>query len=61
MTKEKMIKKAETFLKEAGFTCQDYMISLQEPSVVLSKTGKDKLSNDLILKADLMHLKIPII
>jgi hypothetical protein len=58
MTKEKIIKKAEAFLKESGFTNQDYVISLQGPSVIFAKTGQEKLSNDLILKADLMHLGI---
>jgi len=58
MNKKKLIEKAETFLKEAGFTNQDYVISLQGPSVIFAKTGQEKLSNDLILKADLMHLGI---
>ena len=61
MTKEKIIKKAEEFLKESGFTNQDYTISLQGPSVIFSKTGNEKLLNDLILKADLMHLGITLV
>jgi hypothetical protein len=56
--KEELIEKAEAFLKEAGFTNQDYIISLQGPSVIFAQTGQEKLSNDLILKADLMHLGI---
>lgn len=58
MNKKKQIEKAEAFLKDAGFTNQDYIISLQGPSVIFAKTGKEKLSKDLILKADLMHLGI---
>jgi hypothetical protein len=58
MNKKKLIEKAEAFLKEAGFTNQDYIISLQGPSVIFAQTGQEKLSNDLILKADLMHLGI---
>ena len=58
MNKKKLIEKAIAFLKEAGFTNQDYIISLQGPSVIFAQTGQEKLSNDLILKADLMHLGI---
>ena len=58
MNKKKLIEKAEAFLKEAGFTNQDYIISLQGPSVIFAQTGQEKLSNDLILRADLMHLGI---
>jgi hypothetical protein len=58
MNKKKLIDKAEAFLKEAGFTNYDYIISLQGPSVIFAQTGQEKLSKDLILKADLMHLGI---
>jgi len=58
MNKKKLIEKAIAFLQEAGFTNQDYIISLQGPSVIFAQTGQEKLSNDLILKADLMHLGI---
>jgi hypothetical protein len=60
MTKEKMIKKVVELLKEAGFTNQDYVISLQGPTLMLAKSGNDKILNDLILKADLIHLGIDI-
>jgi len=58
MNKKKLIEKAIAFLQESGFTNQDYIISLQGPSVIFAQTGQEKLSNDLILKADLMHLGI---
>ena len=58
MNKKKLIEKAIAFLQEAGFTNQDYIMSLQGPSVIFAQTGQEKLSNDLILKADLMHLGI---
>lgn len=61
MNKKKLIEKAEVFLKESGFTNQDYVISLQGPSVIFTQTGQEKLSKDLILKADLMHLGIVLI
>ena len=61
MNKKKLIEKAEVFLKESGFTNQDYVISLQGPSVIFAQTGQEKLSKDLILKADLMHLGIVLI
>ena len=59
--KRKTIQEAEKCLKEAGFTNTDYVISLQGPTVIFSQTGREKFGNDIILRADLMHLGIKIL
>jgi hypothetical protein len=59
-TKRKIIQKAESLLSEAGFTQQDYVISLQGPTIILTKSGQQKLKENLILKADLIHIGIGI-
>ena len=56
--KRNTIQKAEKCLKEAGFTNTDYVISLQGPTVIFAQTGREKFGNDIILRADLMHLGI---
>ena len=61
MTKSKIIKKAEALLKECGFTQQDFVISLQGPTLILAQSGRDKLDKDLTIKADLMWIGIQII
>jgi hypothetical protein len=58
---KKIIDTAEEFLKEAGFTNQDYTISLQGPTVIFTKSGQDKLPNNLILIEDLMDLGVGLI
>jgi hypothetical protein len=61
MTKKNQIKKAEALLKEAGFTHQDYVISLQGPTVIFAQSGEAKLAKDLTVKAELFNLKIAIL
>jgi len=59
--KRNVIQKAEKCLKEAGFTNNDYVISLQGPTVILTQTGREKFNSDIILRADLMHLAMKIL
>lgn len=61
MTKSKIIKKTESLLKECGFTHEDYVISLQGPTLILAQSGRDRLDQDLTIKADLMWIGIKII
>jgi hypothetical protein len=51
-----MIEKVKELLKENGFTNEDYIISLQGPTLIPTKSGNIKLNNDLDLKIDLIGL-----
>jgi hypothetical protein len=57
----KLIKKIEMYLTEAGLTQQDYVISLQGPTLIFTQGGKEKFDNDPILRAELFDLGISIL
>ena len=59
--KKNLIKEVEKSLSEAGLTQQDYVISLQGPTVIFSQSGQDKFDNDIILRAELLNLGILIL
>ena len=42
MTKKQIIEKAEAILTLYGFTQQDYIVSLQGPTIILSISGTEK-------------------
>lgn len=56
----KKIKEIEEVLSDYGFTKEDYVISLQGPTVVLTVSGKEKMERTLPLKADLMSMRVQI-
>lgn len=56
----KKIKEIEEVLSDYGFTKEDYVISLQGPTVILSVNGKEKMERTLPLKADLMSMRVQI-
>jgi hypothetical protein len=56
MSKRNLIEKAEQFLTENGFAREDYIISLQGPTVIFTVGGLEKINRDLTLKADLIHM-----
>jgi hypothetical protein len=58
MTKEEKIIQAKSLLTTAGFTEMDYSISEQEPVLVLSPSGRAKLTEGLTL--DLIELDLAI-
>jgi hypothetical protein len=59
--KKNLIKKVEQSLAEAGLSNQDYVISLQGPTLIFAKTGQEKFEKDSILRAELMDLGIAIL
>ena len=59
--KRNLIQKVEKCLSEAGLSQQDYVISLQGPTVILAQSGQDKFDNDIILRAELLNLGILIL
>ena len=59
--KRNLIQKVEKCLSEAGLSQQDYVISLQGPTVIFAQSGQDKFDNDIILRAELLNLGIAIL
>jgi hypothetical protein len=59
--KRKLIEKVVKSLSEAGLTQQDYVISLQGPTVIFAKSGQEKFEKDSILRAELLDLGISIL
>lgn len=61
LSKKDLIQKAEKSLSEAGLSQQDYVISLQGPTVIFAQSGQEKFNNDIILRAELFDLGILIL
>ncbi len=59
--KKNLIKKVEQSLAEAGLSNQDYVISLQGPTLIFAKTGQEKFEKDSILRAEILDLGIAIL
>jgi hypothetical protein len=59
--KMNLIKEVEKSLSEAGLSQQDYVISLQGPTLIFAKSGKEKFDNDIILRAEILDLGILIL
>tara|TARA_B100000963_G_scaffold353893_1_gene369392 strand:- start:3610 stop:3786 length:177 start_codon:yes stop_codon:yes gene_type:complete len=47
MRKRILIDQVESILKKEGFNNNDYIISLQGPTVILSQSGNDKINEDI--------------
>ena len=47
MRKRILIDKVESILKKEGFDNNDYIISMQGPTVIFSQKGNSKLNTDL--------------
>ena len=60
MDKRKIIEKAISLLRLAGFDQTDYVVSLQGPTVIFSQNGIDKLRGDADLRVDLINCGIGI-
>ena len=56
----KKIKEIEAILSDYGFTKEDYVISLQGPTVILTVGGQEKMEQTLPLKAELMSMRVQI-
>lgn len=56
----KKIQEIEAVLSDYGFTKQDYVISLQGPTVILTVSGQEKMEQTLPLKAELMGMRVRI-
>jgi len=52
-----IINKAETLLKEKGFTQSDYTISLQGPTVILTRTGQIIMTPEIQKELDKTGIK----
>jgi hypothetical protein len=59
--KMNLIKEVEKSLSEAGLSQQDYVISLQGPTLIFSQSGQEKFNNDIILRAEILDLGILIL
>ena len=55
MKKEQIIAKVESLLKNAGFTQNDYIISLQGPTAIMTQTGSEKIKGDVDLRVDIIQ------
>ena len=58
-SKKQIITDVERILKEENFTQDDYVISLQGPSVILSQSGELKINQ--VIRIDLTRLGVLII
>ena len=47
MRKRILIDQVESILKKEGFNNNDYIISLQGPTVILSQSGNEKITEDI--------------
>mgnify|MGYP003649190259 CR=1 FL=1 len=56
MKKNKLIKEVESILSKNGLNQEDYVISLQGPTLIMSKSGNVKLNNNLDVKIELIKL-----
>jgi hypothetical protein len=54
MNKSKQIEKAKAFLELYGFTQEDYVVSLQGPTIILSISGNQKMHGNL--KNELLNI-----
>lgn len=61
LNKNDLIQKVEKSLSEAGLSQQDYVISLQGPTLIFAQSGQEKFNNDIILRAELLDLGILIL
>lgn len=59
--KKNLIKKVEQSLAEAGLSTQDYVISLQGPTLIFSQSGREKFEKDIILRAEILDLGIQLL
>ena len=59
--KKNLIKKVEQSLAEAGLSKQDYVISLQGPTLIFSQSGREKFEKDSILRAEILDLGIQLL
>jgi len=59
MNKKQIIEKAEAFLKLYGFTQQDYIVSLQGPTIILSISGTEKMHGNL--KNELLNVGMQVL
>jgi hypothetical protein len=56
--KKELIEKAETLLKSLGFNSNDYVISLQGPTVILSMSGQNKMKEKTREELEKIGVKI---
>tara|TARA_Y100000385_G_scaffold208429_1_gene216133 strand:- start:443 stop:619 length:177 start_codon:yes stop_codon:yes gene_type:complete len=47
MRKRILIDQVESILKKEGFNNNDYIVSLQGPTVILTQSGNDKITEDI--------------
>lgn len=45
--KKQIMSQTEAILKDNGFVTMDYIISLQGPTLILAKTGTDKMTDQI--------------
>ena len=56
--KKNLIKEVEKSLSEAGLSQQDYVISLQGPTLIFAKSGQEKFEKDYVLRNRIQDLGI---
>jgi|GEM_PF-2079118 hypothetical protein len=56
--KMNLIKEVEKSLNEAGLTQQDYVISLQGPTLIFAQSGQEKFEKDYVLRNRIQDLGI---
>jgi hypothetical protein len=54
------IERIESLLKDYGFDNNDYIISMQGPTLIFTKVGLEKMEQTLPLKAELMSMRVQI-
>ena len=56
--KKNLIKEVEKSLSEAGLSQQDYVISLQGPTLIFAQSGQEKFEKDYVLRNRIQDLGI---
>ena len=56
--KKNLIKEVEKALSEAGLSQQDYVISLQGPTLIFAQSGQEKFEKDYVLRNRIQDLGI---
>jgi hypothetical protein len=58
MSKRELIARTESLLKERGFRQEDYIVSLQGPTIIFTTVGLQRLEQDPSLRAELTSMGV---
>jgi hypothetical protein len=58
MSKRELIARTESLLKERGFGQEDYIVSLQGPTIIFTTDGLQRLEQDPSLRTELTSMGV---